>query len=137
PRRLDAAALASAPAGDAARGERVFWAAGCASCHTAAGAEGEARLRLGGNVELASPFGIFVAPNISSHPDGIEGWSFADFANAVKRGVSPDGRHYYPAFPYTSYARMELADLADLFVFMQGLPAVEGRAARHRVDFPF
>ena len=29
-------------------------------------------------------------------------------------GISPDGRHYYPAFPYTSYARMTPGDIADL-----------------------
>ena len=26
------------------------------------------------------------------------------------RGVSPAGQHFYPAFPYSSYARMKPAD---------------------------
>ena len=34
--------------GNPAKGEAVFWAAGCASCHMAAEAEGEDQLKLGG-----------------------------------------------------------------------------------------
>lgn len=138
PDRLDATALASAPPGDALRGEQVFWAGGCASCHAAPGASGEALLSLGGGVRLDTPFGVFVAPNVSPDPrDGIGGWSFADFANALMRGVAPDGTHLYPAFPYTSYARMTLGDAADLHAFMKTLPAVEGRAGSHEIGFPY
>jgi mono/diheme cytochrome c family protein len=138
PRGLSAAEAAALPAGDAARGETWFWAGGCASCHAAARAEGEERLRLGGGQELVTDFGTFVAPNVSSHPrDGIGAWSAADFAGAMLHGVSPDGRHYYPSFPYASYARMDSADVADLWAFMATLPAVEGVAADHRLAFPF
>lgn len=137
PERLDAVALEQAPAGDLARGEMIFWAGGCASCHAAPDSEGEARLRLVGGVELASPYGTFVAPNISPHPDGIGGWSFEDFANAMMKGVSPGGRHYFPAFPYTSYARMKIGDISDLFSFMQTLPPVAGEAPPHKVGPPF
>ena len=138
PDRLDAAALAALGPGDAARGEQVFWAAGCASCHAAPGATGEDRLRLVGGERFATPFGTFVAPNISQHArDGIGGWSAQDLANAMLRGVSPEGAHYYPAFPYTSYARMRIEDVGDLHAFMQTLPAVEGSAPGHELAFPF
>lgn len=138
PRPLDGADIASVSDGAEARGERIFWAAGCASCHAESKAEGEARLRLAGGLELATPFGTFVAPNISSHEsDGIGQWSLGDFANAMQRGISPDGAHYYPAFPYASYARMDPADIADLYAFMKTLPAVEGKAPPHQVGFPF
>lgn len=138
PRGLPAAALAALPAGDPERGEAVFWAGGCASCHADPNAEGEDRLRLGGGLRLATPFGTFVAPNVSMHKaDGIGTWSAGAFANAMLRGVSPDGRHYYPAFPYGSYARMSHGDIADLWAFWQTLPAVEGRAADHALSFPF
>lgn len=124
--------------GAAARGERIFWAGGCASCHAVPKSEGDALLRLAGGLELVTPFGAFVAPNISSHrTDGIGDWTIADFANAMLRGVSPGGSHYYPAFPYASYARMQPSDVADLFAFMQTLPAVEGRAPDHKLGFPF
>ncbi|WP_372605299.1 c-type cytochrome, partial [Actibacterium sp.] len=124
--------------GDASRGETVFWAAGCASCHAAEGATGEAKLRLGGGQRFASPFGTFLAPNISPDPEnGIGGWSLPEFANAVLRGVSPQGAHYYPAFPYTSYQHATDQDIADLKAFIDGLPPVATASQPHDVGFPF
>ena len=124
--------------GDAAAGETLFWAGGCASCHASPGADGEERLVLSGGVKLASDFGTFVAPNISPDADnGIGGWSVAEFANAMLAGVSPNGSHYYPAFPYTSYTRMSDQDVADLFAFMQTLPESDVASLPHEVGFPF
>ena len=138
PKRLDASTLASLGTGDATRGERIFWAGGCTSCHARPKAVGDARLELAGGLQLKTPFGIFVPPNISPDPkDGIGSWSVEDFANAMMRGVAPDGSHLYPSFPYTSYARMNPADVADLYAFMKTLPAVAGRAPGHSLSFPF
>lgn len=123
---------------DPANGELVFHAGGCASCHggVAAG-EPDPRL-LSGGLELRSPFGVFRAPNISPDPaHGIGRWSALDFANAMLRGVAPDGRHYYPAFPYTSYARMSLADVLDLKAYLDTLPPVAAASPGHSLDFPF
>ena len=123
-------------------GERVFWAGGCASCHATPvngeRAKGDAKLRLGGGAELDTPYGIFRMPNISPHAtDGIGGWSMTDFVNAMQRGVSPRGRHYYPSFPYTSYAKMRTEDVMDLKAYLDTLPAVEGRAEDHALGFPW
>jgi mono/diheme cytochrome c family protein len=138
PNGLDDEAIAALPQGDAARGEQVFWAGGCASCHAAPGATGEDRLSLVGGVRLETPFGVFVAPNISQdEQDGIGGWSVGDLANAMLRGVSPGGAHYYPAFPYSSYARMTTQDISDLSAFLSTLPSIEGAAADHELGFPF
>ena len=122
--------------GDAARGEAVFWAGGCASCHTAA--ESDDPLALPGGKRFATPFGTFIAPNIS--PDathGIGGWSLPTFASALLEGTSPDGAHYYPAFPWTTYARMTDADVADLWAFMATLPPQDRADVPHEVGFPF
>ncbi|GAA0772797.1 c-type cytochrome [Roseibium denhamense] len=138
PTRIQASQAGLLSAGNPEAGETVFWAGGCASCHAAAGAKGEDLLKLGGGLRLETPFGIFVAPNISSSStDGIGAWTVTDFANAMLHGTSPDGRNYYPAFPYTSYARMTPEDISDLFAFMKTLPSVEGRAAGHELAFPF
>jgi mono/diheme cytochrome c family protein len=124
--------------GDAAAGEAVFWAAGCASCHMADGAKGEAQLILSGGQRFPSDFGTFIAPNISQDPtEGIGGWSLLDLANAVTRGVSPEGTHYYPALPYASYAKMQLQDVADLYAFLQTLPADPTPSQPHELGFPF
>ncbi len=138
PRKLDAAVVAQTGAGDPRRGERIFRAGGCSSCHARPGSEGEAKLVLTGGVELKTQFGTFVAPNISQDKtDGIGGWSPEDFANAMLKGVSPEGEHLYPAFPYASYARMTPADVGDLHAYMKTLTPVSGRAPDHRLSFPF
>jgi mono/diheme cytochrome c family protein len=87
---------------------------------------------------LKSPFGTFYSPNISPHPaDGIGGWSEADFLSAMWKGTSPERKHYYPAFPYTSYQRMKEDDLRDLFAYLKTLPPVEGKARDHDLPRPF
>jgi mono/diheme cytochrome c family protein len=124
--------------GDATKGELVFWASGCASCHMAEGAKGEAQLVLAGGQRFPSEFGTFIAPNISQDPAaGIGGWSLLDLANALTRGVSPEGEHYYPALPYASYAKMQLQDVADLHAFLQTLPADPTPSQPHELAFPF
>ena len=137
PSTIPAGELASLT-GDPVAGEAVFWAAGCASCHAAAGATGEDRLVLAGGQRFASAFGTFVAPNISMHPEaGIGDWTLAEFVTALQEGTSPDGRHYYPAFPYTAYRLAERQDLADLWAFWQGLPAADTPSQPHEVGFPY
>lgn len=123
---------------DIAHGEQVFHAAGCASCHAAPGATGEDKLVLSGGQRFESPFGTFIAPNISSDPDqGIGGWSAEDLVNAVINGVSPGGSHYFPAFPYASYAKAKVEDIVALHGFMQTLPASDVASQPHEVSFPF
>jgi mono/diheme cytochrome c family protein len=96
------------------------------------------RLRLGGGLAIPSPFGTFYAPNISPDPaDGIGRWSEAEFINAVTRGISPAGYHYFPAFPYTSYAHAKVEDLSDLFAYLKTLAPVSGKVRDHDVPFPF
>ena len=125
-------------AGDAARGEEVFWAGGCASCHAAADATGEARLILAGGQAFASPFGTFYAPNISSDVEaGIGAWTVQDLGNAMLRGVSPSGQHYYPAFPFASYSKATLQDVADLRAYLATLPASAAPSQPHDLPFPF
>jgi mono/diheme cytochrome c family protein len=123
---------------DLANGELVFHAGGCSSCHAEPASRGEDLLKLGGGLELKTDFGTFRVPNISPDPEsGIGGWSTADFVNAVMRGVSPGGRHYYPAFPYPSYARMRVEDVIDLKGFIDTLPPVSSRVTGHDLRFPY
>ncbi len=135
PTKVDAARFASLD-GDATRGEAVFTASGCASCHHVKGSED--KLALAGGQEFVSDFGTFYAPNISPHPqEGIGDWNLEAFANAVLNGVSPAGQHYYPAFPYTSYTRMTDADVSDLWAYMKTLPEDATPSKPHDVGFPF
>ena len=117
-------------------GKVIFYAGGCASCHATPGQDD--KTRLGGGVAIKSPFGTFYAPNISADPnEGIGKWSEANFVTALTKGTSPDGRHYYPAFPYTSYQRIGTGDARDLFAYLKTLPAVQDKSKPHEVPFPF
>ena len=120
---------------DLDNGRIMFLAGGCASCHAP---NQEDRSRLGGDVALKSPFGTFYSPNISpDSADGIGAWTEANFITAMWKGTSPAGRHYYPAFPYTSYQRMKQDDVRDLFAYLRTLPAVQGKARDHDLPLPF
>ena len=121
---------------DLANGQEIFNVGGCSSCHAVPNQPD--RLRLGGGLALGSPFGTFYAPNISPDPaDGIGRWSEADFVSAVMRGVSPKNKHYFPAFPYTSYHLAKVEDVRDLFAYLKTLPPVSGKVRDHDLPFPF
>jgi mono/diheme cytochrome c family protein len=117
-------------------GKTMFLIGGCASCHATPGQDD--KTKLGGGVGLKSPFGTFYTPNISPDPNlGIGKWTEANFVTAMVKGTSPDGRHYFPAFPYTSYQRIGTGDLRDLFAYLKTLPAVQDKSKPHDVPFPF
>ncbi len=123
---------------DAGRGQMVFTAAGCASCHMAPGAKGDAELVLSGGQGFPSAFGTFLAPNISPDPDhGIGGWTVEQLSRAIRDGVSPEGQHYYPALPYVAYAKMTGQDLVDLKAYLDTLPPSAEPSKPHEIGFPF
>ncbi len=129
-------ALEPTRARDLENGKTLFNAGGCASCH--ATSDDETRMKLSGGKPLVTPFGTFHPPNISpDKKDGIGEWSEAEFIRAMREGVSPQGQHYYPAFPYSSYRGMSADDVADIFAYLKSLPAVEGKAPTHDLAFPF
>lgn len=123
----------TASAGDSERGAYLTAAAGCMACHTDSENDGPA---FAGGHALESPYGVFLTPNIT--PDaqtGIGGWSETEFIAAVKAGVAPDGSHYYPAFPYPSYAGMTDADAADIFAYLLSLEPVQRATQPHQLDW--
>jgi mono/diheme cytochrome c family protein len=117
------------------KGKILFAAGGCANCHTDQKAKGA--LAAGG-AALKTPFGDFFAPNIT--PDkthGIGSWSDADFIRAMRDGVAPDGSHYFPVFPYTSFTNMTDGDMKALKAYIFTLPPVAQPNKPHDVAFPF
>lgn len=115
------------------RGKYVLDAAGCYGCHTEAGGA-----PLAGGPALKTPFGTFYAPNITPDPErGIGKWSDADFARALREGVSPSGEHLYPVFPYTAYTKMTAQDVADLRAYLRTVPPSNRPSRAHEVSFPF
>ncbi|MFT5639460.1 MAG: mono/diheme cytochrome c family protein [Paracoccaceae bacterium] len=124
--------------GDPQSGHFIFLAGGCSSCHAADKATGDDKLVLSGGKEFVSPFGTFFAPNISNDPQhGIGNWTDLQLVNAMKHGVSPEGQHYFPAFPYTSYTNVPVDEIVDLRAYMATLPASSVPSQDHLVSFPF
>jgi mono/diheme cytochrome c family protein len=120
--------------GELARGEYLLRAGGCIPCHTDFKGQGEL---LAGGRALATPFGTFFSPNIT--PDietGIGRWPEADFLAALKQGVRPDGSHYFPVFPYPSYARMSDADALAIRAYLLSRPPVKRTNRPHDMPWP-
>lgn len=116
-------------------GAALFAAGGCANCHTDGENKGPL---LGGGGPIKTPFGTFYAPNISSdRAHGIGAWSDDAFIRALRDGVSPEGRHYYPAFPYTSYTNLTDEDMLAIKAHIMSLPPVAAESRPHDLGFPF
>ena len=115
------------------QGEYLFRTAGCAGCHTDEENKGAP---LAGGRALHTPFGTFYTSNITPDPDtGIGRWSEADFTRALREGISPQGEHYYPAFPYTSYTQLTDADLRALWVYLRSLKSVPQANKPHELPW--
>ncbi|OOG28157.1 cytochrome C [Thioalkalivibrio denitrificans] len=113
------------------RGEYTLRAAGCVSCHTAK--EDDAPFLAGGRA-IESPFGTFYGANITPDPEtGIGEWKVDDLERALRHGRGPDGRHYYPAFPYTSYTRMKREDVEALWAYLQTVEPVRRENRPHEL----
>jgi mono/diheme cytochrome c family protein len=125
---LLAASIVCAQENAVQRGRYLVYAGGCITCHTAEDDETQA---LAGGRALESPFGTFFSPNITPDAEtGIGSWSDEDFLSAFWEGVGPDGRYYFPAFPYTSYTGLTREDLLAIkaWLFKQEPVRRENRA---------
>ncbi|MFM1895940.1 MAG: hypothetical protein RLZZ385_1014 [Pseudomonadota bacterium] len=116
-----------------AKGEYLVHAAGCISCHISSSQPPA----LSGGLALPSPFGSFYVPNITPDPStGIGGWSGRDLLAAIKHGRSPDGRFYFPAFPYRSYAGMTDEDAMAIAAWLMAQEPVIADTADHELPAP-
>src|ERR1051326_1051831 len=132
---LGLAWAAHAQQGDAQRGQYISKAAGCVGCHTEA--RDNAQPFAGGRA-LKTPFGTFYGPNITPHPQaGIGRWTEQDLIRAIREGRRPDGAHYFPAFPYPSFTRINDQDLRDLWAYLRTLPPSARPSEPHDLKFPF
>jgi mono/diheme cytochrome c family protein len=130
---LIAAAHPARAQGDVKRGQYVATAAGCIGCHTE---KTDGATPFAGGRALKTAFGTFYGPNITPHPTaGIGAWKDTDFVRAMRQGERPDGSHYFPAFPYPSFAGMAEADLRDLWAYLRSLPPDPRKNVAHQLSF--
>ena len=116
-----------------ARGQQLAAVGNCVACHTAEGG-----LPGAGGRALATPFGTVYSTNLT--PDaatGIGRWSFSAFQRAMREGLSRDGSHLYPAFPYTAFTQTSDEDLTALYAWLMSRPAVAASVPKTRLVWPF
>jgi nicotinate dehydrogenase subunit B len=115
------------------RGRQLAAAGNCAGCHTAPGG-----LPNAGGLAMQTPFGRVFTTNLT--PDAQTGlglWSYAAFERAMREGISRDGRHLYPAFPFTSFAKTSDQDLTAIYAYLMAQPAVSAPTPPAEMAFPF
>lgn len=115
------------------RGRYAARAADCAACHTVKGGG-----LFAGGFPMETPFGTIHGSNITPSADhGIGRWTAEDFRRGVRDGVTPTGKHLYPAMPYNSYHLMSDQDLDDIYAYLMTRPAVEVPTPENNLPFPF
>jgi nicotinate dehydrogenase subunit B len=114
------------------RGRQIALAGDCAVCHTAAGGVTNA-----GGLGLETPFGVIYSTNITPDAEtGIGRWSYPAFERAMRRGIARDGRHLYPAFPYTAFAKMSEPDMLALYAYLMSQTPVNHAPPKTSLPFP-
>ena len=115
------------------RGRQLAALGDCVVCHTAPGGVPNA-----GGRAMETPFGTIHTTNLTPDAEtGLGRWSFTAFQRAMREGISRDGRHLYPAFPYTAFAKTSDDDLQALYAYLQSLPAVKAPTPDNDLRFPF
>lgn len=115
------------------RGRELAALGDCAACHSAPGGT-----PMAGGFKLETEFGTIVTTNIT--PDvqtGIGAWSYPAFARAMREGISRDGHHLYPAFPYTSFAKVDEDDMEALYAYLMSQPPVHNPVPPSDLKFPY
>lgn len=130
--RMAVQSRAPASAEVLARGAQVAALGNCISCHTTA--QGES---LAGGKAFKTSFGTVYSSNLTPDADtGLGAWSYAAFERAMRQGVSRDGHALYPAFPYTSFAKISDDDMSALYAWLMSRPAVSQSTPSADMVFP-
>ncbi len=115
------------------RGRELTTAGDCIACHTLPGAA-----PYSGGVILQTPFGGIAAPNLTPDNDtGLGLWTADDFARAMHDGISRDGTHLYPAFPYPYFTKVTRADSDAIWAYLRTLDPVSNKVDRDTLPFPY
>ncbi|WP_419762685.1 c-type cytochrome [Defluviimonas aestuarii] len=96
----------------------------CMECHTPMGPEGpmlDTSLGQGG-FEIPGPWGVSVSANLTTHEDGLAGYTDEEIAKMIVEGIRPDGTPMMPPMPYSFLAKMTDDDLAAIILYLRTLP---------------
>jgi len=86
---------------------------------------------------LRTPFGTIYSTNITPDPEsGIGRWSLEAFTRAMHEGVSRDGSHLFPAFPYDHFTKVSDDDVKAIYAYLMTRPPVRALALANTIPFP-
>jgi len=139
PRPLEEASLPADYTPNVENGTLLYNIGGCIGCHQP-GPElaGVEKSVPAGGAPLKTPIGTLYPPNLTPDKEtGLGEWSDIQFVNAMQRGISPEGSHYIPAFPYTSYAVMSVNDVRDIKAYLASLPPVASPPKAQQIPAEF
>lgn len=116
------------------RGKYLATVGDCVACHSLPDGKPFA-----GGLALATPIGDIIATNITpSKTAGIGDYTLEQFSDALRKGIRADGKHLYPAMPYTSYAKVSDDDVSAMYAyFMNAVQPVDTPAKPTQLPFPF
>ncbi len=104
----------------------------CTACHTKPGGRSFA-----GGFAIPTPFGTIYSSNLTPDPEtGIGSWSEAAFTRAMRDGVSRDGKHLYPAFPFDHFTVVSDEDDRALYAFLMTRQPVKLQPPANELPFP-
>jgi mono/diheme cytochrome c family protein len=98
----------------------------CMECHTPMGPQGpmlDTHLGAGG-FEFHGPWGTSIASNLTSHKDGLAGYTDAELATMITEGKRPDGSTMLPPMPYGHFKAFRPDDLAAVILYLRSLPPI-------------
>lgn len=116
-----------------AKGKMLAAAGYCDTCHTPPGGAPFA-----GNYEMNTQFGTIYSSNITPDKEtGIGAWSQKAFIRAMRTGVSRDGSHLLPAFPYEHFNKMSDEDITAIYAYiMTSVAPVKQVKKDNGIPFP-
>ncbi len=118
--------------GELVRGRYLVAVGDCAACHTA-----EKDKPFAGGVPVPTPFGTIYSTNITPDKEtGIGKWTDDQFWKAMHEGVTPDGTHLYPAFPYPWFTKLTRDDVLAIRAYLSTLKPVKQAAKPPQLPFP-
>ncbi|WP_328805873.1 c-type cytochrome [Salipiger abyssi] len=97
----------------------------CMECHSPMGPQGPMTdpEHLGqGGFEFHGPWGTSIAANLTSHEDGLAGYSDAELKAMIAEGKRTDGSEMLPPMPYGYLVGMTPEDLDAVILYLRSLP---------------
>jgi mono/diheme cytochrome c family protein len=119
---------------EVARGRYLATLGDCIVCHT--NTDADSAKFAGGYALHASPGTVYSSNITPDKETGIGNWNADQFYRAMNEGISADGRHLYPAFPYAYFAKLSRVDTDAIFAYLKTVKPVKSRPPSNRLIFP-